>query len=79
MPNPDGVVTQDCFNMHPLDCASDDDILSRIDPNHVEVTSSTPPVAPPKQTNRCQRRRYRPLRASRRAHVHPLHRANGLL
>ena len=35
MTDPDGVVTQGCFNMHPLDRASDDDSASRIDPNHV--------------------------------------------
>eukprot|EP00904_Undaria_pinnatifida_P011980 jgi/Undpi1/7912/HiC_scaffold_24.g10384.m1 len=35
MSDPDGVVTQGCFNMHPLDRASDDDTASRIDPNHV--------------------------------------------
>ena len=35
MTDPDGVVTQGCFNMHPLDRASDDDTASRIDPNHV--------------------------------------------
>ena len=35
MVDPDGVVTQGCFNMHPLDRATDDDAASRIDPNHV--------------------------------------------
>ncbi|CAN0447871.1 unnamed protein product [Laminaria digitata] len=35
MTDPDGVVTQGCFNMHPLDRAEDDDSASRIDPNHV--------------------------------------------
>lgn len=34
MSNPDGVVTQGCFNMHPLDRADDDGETSRIDPNH---------------------------------------------
>eukprot|EP00904_Undaria_pinnatifida_P011979 jgi/Undpi1/7911/HiC_scaffold_24.g10383.m1 len=35
MTDPDGVVTQGCFNMHPLDRATDDGTASRIDPNHV--------------------------------------------
>ena len=35
MTDPNGVVTQGCFNMHPLDRAADDDTASRIDPNHV--------------------------------------------
>ena len=35
MTDPDGVVTQGCFNMHPLDRAADDDTASRIDPNYV--------------------------------------------
>ncbi|CAN0553264.1 unnamed protein product, partial [Laminaria digitata] len=35
MTDPDGVVTQGCFNMHPLDRAEDDGSASRIDPNHV--------------------------------------------
>ena len=31
---PDGVVTQGCFNMHPLDRADDDGDASPIDPNY---------------------------------------------
>lgn len=31
---PDSVVTQGCFNMHPLDRAADDGDASPIDPNH---------------------------------------------
>ena len=34
MDNPDGVVTQGCFNMHPLDRAEDDGVASPIDPNY---------------------------------------------
>ena len=34
MDDPDGVVTQGCFNMHPLDRAEDDGVASPIDPNH---------------------------------------------
>ena len=34
MDDPDGVVTQGCFNMHPLDRAEDDGLASPIDPNH---------------------------------------------
>ena len=33
MDDPDGVVTQGCFNMHPLDRAEDDGVASPIDPN----------------------------------------------
>ncbi|CAM9313818.1 unnamed protein product [Scytosiphon promiscuus] len=32
--DPDGVVTQGCFNMHPLDRAADDGAASPIDPDH---------------------------------------------
>eukprot|EP00752_Nemacystus_decipiens_P011645 g10338.t1 len=32
--DPNGVVTQSCFNMNPLDRADDDGDASRIDPNH---------------------------------------------
>ncbi|CAB1098501.1 unnamed protein product [Ectocarpus sp. CCAP 1310/34] len=43
MSDPDGVVTQGCFNMHPLDRADDDGDASPIDPDHIGRYYLDPP------------------------------------